>query len=56
MRILDKHGLSRWKSSYFSVARFELNGAIKPYGEESIGWCVKARFAHPGRDVNKANA
>src|SRR6476619_6825899 len=56
MRILDEHCLSSGDTPYLTVARFKLDLAIQPNGKHSTRWVVKARFAHPCRNMSKTNS
>ncbi len=56
MRILDENCLSSGDTSHLSVARFKLDLAIQPNDKESTRWVMKARFAHPCREMNKTNS
>src|SRR5262245_59968544 len=52
MHILDENCLSSGDTSPLSVARFKLDLAIQPNSKESTRWVMKARLAHPFRDMN----
>ena|ERR1700754_4771468 len=54
--ILNENCVAGSNSSHLPVARLKFHVAIQPYGEESTRWCMKARFAHPCWDVDKADA
>ena len=56
VNILDENCVARGNSSHLSIARLKFHLPIQPYGEESAGWRVKTRFAHPGGDVDKTDA